>query len=440
MTDEEWDELLKLRGKASLSPQADQRFTLLEIYLSAVYTLSTFSQEEQGRLNTQFKELPDEDKQAVLSRVLNKTHPNLFHLTSEEVDKLKTARRDLPLYERARLSDIFIHTAAGLAWIDLGEVFKAQIEIDDHSSPERESRPYAHISYFPGFKSRVETYDILESVRQNPVAIGHPVIAFAISHWQRVLHAKRVLERDDVTSRGEIGQTVKYVFGGVREVRVAERNLEEISKALVEGAKNKALSKEAAFAVKVELMGLGSESKESLLYRAWDKLKADSLAPTDDVGQILTKIEADLDNDPFKNINSNPRHTSVDRVMEFLKDEGKNGGKKYVGYNEKGNLLRPNWITFRNAFLAWYFNLGRGTVQQYLEEAAKQQVDVNEVFQPSWSSPKTTLPRVWSHLLVHPLVKVCEPVALAEEEVEIHGVENAIENVTLDDEDGSQGN
>ncbi len=88
MNEEQWAELLKLREKASLDPKSDYRFQSLEIYLSALYTLNRFSQEDKANFNAQFNELSEQDKENISSRVINKTHPNFFHLTDEEVKKL----------------------------------------------------------------------------------------------------------------------------------------------------------------------------------------------------------------------------------------------------------------------------------------------------------------------------------------------------------------
>lgn len=402
MDEELWAELLKLRDKANLTPKTDHKLAALEIYVSALFTVSLFNQKDKETFAAQLHQLTDQEKQDLFHRVSNKTNPNFFHLTFNEMEKLQAARKGLSFDERARLSDRLIMTATGTAWLDLGDVFEAEIEIDDKSSPERESRPHARISHHPHYRNRIEIIDIIESVRNNPVAIGHPAIMYAIYSWQRMIQAKRVVERDDVTSRDEFGQVAKRVFGGVREVEIAERNLEQIGKALFEGAKKRALSNQSAFKANVELLGVRLEDKDSFLYKAWERLAGDF------VEKVLGKIEVDLYELERSGEVNTPGRVTIARVMEFLRDGGRNGGKRFVANNKKGNSRRPQWKVFRNAFLAWFYGLDRKSVQQYLEEAAREGVDVEQIFQPSFTTPITTVHRIWQHILATPLAKVSE--------------------------------
>jgi hypothetical protein len=413
MDEEQWAELLKLREKASLSPPTDSHLQPLEIYLSALHTLSLFSQNEKERLTAQFNDLSSEDKQALSQRVACKTQPSFFHLTDDEMEKLQAMRQGLSFHERARLSSKLILTATGTAWLDLGDIFEAQIEIDSKSSTERESEPYARISYYPSFQNQVETIDIIKSVKNNPLAIGHPAILYAVYNWLRAVHAKRVIERDDVTSRDELGQIAKQVFGGARDVENAVRNLESISKALIEGAKERALSNQAAFAANVELLGLQLEDTDSFLYKAWERLTGDFIE------RVLEKIEAELTALERSGEVHTPGRITIARVMEFLRDGGRNGGKRYVGNNKKGVSRRPPWKVFRNAFLAWFYGLDQRSVQQYLEDAAKEAVDIDQIFQPSFTSHVTTVHRMWQHILATPLAIVSEPDVVSETDQEL---------------------
>jgi len=319
MEEKHWKELFALRAKASLYPKTDHRFERLENYISSSLQLLIYSQEEQLKLLAEFNELPDQEKQDLLFRVANRTHPNSFHLSAAELEQLRTARKALSFHERARLFSNLFLTPAGTAWLDLGEVFEAEIEIDDSSSPQREMRPYAYICFSDGHNRRVETIDVLESVRRNAESIGHPAIVFAIHHWQRVIYAKRVIERDDVTTRDEMGKMLKDMLGGA-EVKTAERCLGTISKTLVDGAKKRAISNELAFAFKIELVGLGLENKETFLYKAWEKLEATFVNRTDEVEQVLAKIETALlalERQPYTSNRFDS--VSVRKVMAFLR-------------------------------------------------------------------------------------------------------------------------
>lgn len=441
MNEEQWSELLELREKARLSPATDDRFQSLEIYLSSLYILSLYSQEEKERFNTQFKGLSEEDRQAVTYRVTNKTLPTFFHLTHEEMEKLQGLRKDLSLHERARLLSNLILTATGTAWLDLGEVFEAQIEIDDNSSPERWSRPYAFVSFSNGSKRHIETVDIIASVNNNPAAIGHPAIVFAIHHWQRVIHAKRVIERDDITSRDETWRSFRRVFGGELEVEVAERNLAALGGKLLKGAKKGAISKEAALAIKIELLGLRLEDTNTILYKAWERLGAEFIEQTDELEETLAKLKADLiafEKQPHTDMKS--RHISAERVMMFLHEEGEKGGRRFIGYNEDGISLRQSWKVFRNAFAAWFFDLEQSVVQDYLEKAAKENVDSDDVYQYSWASPRTLVSQVFHYLLSQQLVMARQPVTVSENTIGFHGLERAIEEAISETDEENKGN
>jgi hypothetical protein len=403
--------------------------------------LNLYSQEEKERLATQFKELSDEDRQAVTHRVTNKTLPNFFHLTHEEMERLRSLRKDLSLHERARLLSNLILTATGTAWLDLGGVFEAQIEIDDNTSPERWSRPYAYVSFSTGSKRHIETVDIIASVNNNPAAIGHPAIVFAIHHWQRVIHAKRVVERDDITSRDETWRSMKRVFSGELEVEVAERNLAAIGGQLLKGAKKGAISKESALGIKVELLGLRLEDTNTILYKAWERLGAEFIDPTDEVDQTLEKMNADLlAFEKLPHIDIKSRRISAERVMMFLREEGEKGGRRFIGYNEDGISQRQSWKVFRNAFAAWFFELEQSVVQDYLEKAAKESFNSDDVYQYSWTSPQTLVSQVFHYLLSRQLVMAREPVTISESSIGYMGLGRAIEEALSGVDEEGKGN
>lgn len=317
-------------------------------------------------------------------------------LSAEERKKLEAGRKELSLHERARLSDFYLQAAAGVAWLDLGEVSRAVIEIDDRSSPEREMCPYAHIYFSDYYRRRVETFDIHESVKSDPTAIGHPAIVFAIYHWQQVIYTKRVIEREDVTWRGELGRFVKDEYGGGKDVRSAESNLKKLSKTLYDGAKKRMIPKESALALKMQWCGLWPEGNESVVYKAWEALKAESICKQGYDEDILKDLEPKLlESERVQHI----RFTIYAcRVMEFLRENGERGGRRFVAFDAEGNSFRPTWKNFRNAFAAWFFNLEQSVVQQYLEVAGKQDVVLDQVYEPSLDYPKTTVFRIFLYL------------------------------------------
>jgi hypothetical protein len=434
MTEHEWDEMFNLRDKAGLFAKSDDRFQRLEDLISYTRYLDTYTQEEKDTLLAKFKELSPQEQQDLWDRATNKTNPVFFHLTNAEVERLEQARKKLSFHDRARLLSNLILTAAGTAWLDLGEVFDAVIELDDRSSPERETRPYAHLSFRHVSRMRVETVDILESVREDPTAIAHPAIAFAIYHWQQVIYTRRVIEREDITSRGELGRFFNDEYGGGRDVRSAERNLKALSETLYEAAEKRAIPLESSLALKMQQYGLrGPDEKDTVVYKVWDTLKAEFIRRATGPEGVLEKLEPKLLEFEAESINSY-RPITASRVMEFLKDSGGKGGRRYVWFDKDGNSVRPRWVVFRNAFAAWFFDLDQSTIQEYLERAAKQNVVFDEVYQPSMIHPTTTVARILHHLLTSPLVAVRDPVLLDASVVGFRGLEEALKRASSDTE------
>lgn len=422
MNSNEWDELFKLRDKAGLTPKINNQLSRLEDFIAYDRYLKTYTQEEKDSFINQLNELSDEEKQELWIRATNRTHSGFFHLTNEEVEKLGKARKSLSFHERARLLQGLIRTAAGTAWLDLGEVFNANIEIDDRSSLERESRPYAHI-YFSDFsKAHVETIDILESIRNNLTALGHPAIMFAIYHWQRVIYMRRVIEREDATSRDEWGRFFKEEYRGGRDVRSATNNLKAISETLYDYAEKRAIPLESAFALRMQQCGLlGPDEKNTLVYKAWDILNSEFFNKAGAPKKVLENLESELLSlERVSQLDGWAIYTS--RVMEFL-----NGpGSKFTWFDENGNSPRRKWVGFRNAFAAWYFDLAQTSVQHYLEKASKQNVVVDELYEPSMIYPTTTVYRILHYLFENPLTAAREPVVVNDRDIELGSLEAAI--------------
>lgn len=431
MSDEKLNELLELRAKASLAPNEHRLQRLIDL-LSYTRYLESYTQEEKERLIAQFKELSSEEQQEVWNHTY-KLHPNFFNLSDEEREKLAKARKELPLHERALISEVFFHTAGGFAWLDIMEVLDTRIQLDDRSSAAREKRPYAHIYPTDFWQLNVETVDILEAVKSDPMAIGHPAIVFAIYHWRRVIYTKRVIKREDVTSNDEIGQYLNDQWRGGRDVRSAENNLKAISKTLYDAAKKRMIPKESALALKMQWCGLSPEGKETVVHKAWEELKAEIIDKQGSPEDILRDLEPKLL--AHERIIQGKHPIYANRVMEFLTQGGKKGGKRFVGFDAEGNSLRTTWKDFRNAFAAWFFKLKQSAVQQYLEDAKKQNIVLDEVYEPSLAYPTTTIARIFTYLLTKPLVFARDPVLLRESDVGMHGIEEVINRVSSDDDE-----
>lgn len=414
---EEFDELLELRKKANIVPKTNWRFERLEYLLTCMYGLDSFTKEEKDKLMEEFKNLSPEDQHSVVYNAQYKTSPACFYLKYEEAEKLGKARKKLSLHERAQLSDGFSIVFGGLAWLDLGEMFEAEIQIDDHSSPQRESKPYAHLYFSDGYNRRVETVDIIASVEQDAQAIGHPAIVAAIRYWQEIVYSKNVhntLDRDDDEP---IMKSLRD-YHSRRHIENAEKNLEALSRALIKGAHNQSLNRKEA--IVVTLQGLDLDNPENTLYLAWQLLKDCSFA--DDPN--LERFEKLLDEERKKYSDTQKSPLRFPTVMRFLKDKDENGGyKKFV--EAKKN---PSWEKFRNAFAAWYMGISVGTVKPYLSKGKnlKTKVPISKGFSGrAFVYPKSSITGLLLSVLSEPLVFAREPVWISENNLGL-SIEDAI--------------
>jgi hypothetical protein len=71
-------------------------------------------------------------------------------------------------------------------------------------------------------------------------------------------------------------------------------------------------------------------------------------------------------------------------------------------------------------------------VQQYLETATKQNVALDNIYQPSMAYPTTTIARIQLHLLSRPLVTVRDPISPSESDIRFDGLEDVIKRATSD--------
>ena len=306
-------------------------------------------------------------------------------LNPDELEKLAQARKRLTFSERARLCKLW-STAAGLVFYDAGEMLGAVLELKDQSSGEGEQRPYILIRKREVSRVHVETIDIIETVRKDAALIGHPAIVWAIKHWERVIHAKRVLLHDDVYSRDDetAGFTTYYEE---RYIRTAEQNLAAVFKALQDGIKKRAISSASALAIRIRELNLDTE--QNFLRIAWEQLAPKNIDPTETVEARIKTIESYLKQSSEQFIDDNNSPLRIWQVVNFLRDVG----RKYVGDDESDGRrvsYRPNWIIFRNAFARWYFNVERTTLQDYLTDARKEGVAEVEYWQPSYGNPKVS--------------------------------------------------
>jgi hypothetical protein len=238
-----------------------------------------------------------------------------------------------------------------------------------------------------------------------------------------IVFSKRVLERDDSTSDDDESTAFKEVFGGGMDIRNAELNLKAINKAIVSGAKERAVSNELALALKMAWYGLELENKETVIYEAWRQLQRSLFDETDSVELILAKLESRLR--AFEKqiqLGNKNRRISAEKIMKFLRKKGERGGRRFIGNNRDGKWPRPRWIVFRNAFVAWFFALKQRSVPSYLRDAAKQALVDPEVYN-AWELPKTAVSGILYDLLSIPLV-IVRPQPLSPKRMSIFPVSN----------------
>ena len=341
-------------------------------------------------------------------------------LNDDELRILREARRELKFHERMRLLGLS-RTATGTVWLDFGEISESMIQIDDGSSTEREERPFAYIWLTQGYERCVETVDIIESVKQNPMSIGHPAILFAIHRWQEVIQAQRLIARDDVDSaRDETMRAFKRAFDGGLELESAKRNLDKLMKAFKDGVRDRRITNEVAFAIKAKSMGLLG-SKDNLLYKAWQRLAPKYVKDFDSPDDRRKRIKDFL----LEAERAQPNlatNLSIRKVMNFLEEDG----ARFV-YDEKSVASRrPQWKVFWHAFLAWNFQMKPTSIQEYLERANKEDFP-DKSFQPSLTAPKAQLANLCRYIWALPLTTTRDSLLVHEDDVGFNGLAAALE-------------
>jgi hypothetical protein len=348
----------------------------------------------------------DEGEWKELRQLLQRAELNtgFLGLNAEDLEQLDQARRLLSFSERARLSKLWT-TAAGLVFYDAGEIFYTVLELKDQSSVDGEQRPYVLIRKRDNSKVYVETIDIIETVRKDAALIGHPAIVWAIKHWERVTHARRVLLHDDVFSRDAATAGSKDYYEETY-IRTAEQNLAAVFKALQAGIKKRAISPASALAIRIRELNL--DAGQNFLRVAWERLAPMNIDPTENIEARIKTIETYLKQSDIEFTGEGNSPVTIRQVVNFLKD----AGHKYVGDDEGDGRrvsYRPNWKIFSNAFARWYFNVEQTTLQDYLTDARKEGVSEVKYWRPSFGNPKISVFSLLLYILSQELVSTSPP-------------------------------
>lgn len=352
-------------------------------------------------------------------------------LTANELETIRQKSKELSFAEKAELF-INFSTYPGTLLYDAGSLFEAQIKIDDTNSKNR-SRPLAYIKFSDGYRASIEVIDILESVRNDATLIGHPAILFAINYWQKILIWARYIKQRDIYDEAEAAdekkknKKLKFQLSG-QFVENAQRYLDAIGAALLEGARRKSIPKESA--LDLQIHSLNIDAKNTYLYVAWERLAVRHIKEKEESEERVRRIENFLRQLPFdvtleelsefapemQQYGIIEPDITISNVINFLKADG----KKFVFNKTDHKSQRPRWKVFRNAFTQWYFNKKPSTVEEYRKKAKKQGL-TEPPYKPSifGTLPETNVFQFLMELFTSPLAKISPTIECSEIEADL---------------------
>lgn len=217
-------------------------------------------------------------------------------------------------------------------------------------------RPCAVIKNRDG--QEIERIDILGSIEDDLLSIGHPSILRAIHHWSQVVKFNHALSSTDF-------------FLGNAYSEMAGKYLKKIVEVLKAHADGKhALPKHESLVGHIKYFSYDEESTN--LHKAWELLGDETVKSVKDADRKIDTIEKRLSEFSYQDIKNGIITKS--QVIEFLKTER---GRRYVNMKR-----RPAWKTVRNAFLTWRFGLGvitdkesSATIVSYFSKSRKKVED-----------------------------------------------------------------
>jgi len=249
--------------------------------------------------------------------------------------------------------------------------FLAKVTIDDWHGHGRQ-QPSVIIVYPDG---TLESFDIIESVRQNAASIGHPFILIAIRRWEQVIRYYRSVS--DATFQ-------KPFLDNDDFYTIARRHLAEIAKALLNGAEERAVKKEDAIAVCMQGWLRGFDYY--ILKKAWNLLAEQDIKRIRSLEKKLSTLEKRLRTD------SPMMPSYVESVVSFIKSEA---GQIFL-------TKRKSWQVVRSEFDSWSFGLSKSTLRTYRSKAKQKESvdleylrpDLNNGFYCPWMGDWFFLPTV----------------------------------------------
>lgn len=277
--------------------------------------------------------------------------------------------RDQEFYERieehaARLRALSpeeqMHVRERMGWVEQGNLLEAEITIHDRLGRDKDF-PRATIRHHDG---RWETIDIIKSIENNALSIGHPAILFAIHRWEQIVRCQRVLSNPTrrKVSKVPSNDVLKYPY------EISKNHLKRIGKALLDGAESRAWSKYDVF----EAQTRSSSTGYDLLRLAWEALANQKIKKIRNSEEQLRKLKQKI----LKVYREHGFHGSTrleppsdfvlrsvaewtDPIISFIRD------------NRLHRKRRSTWIAMRNKYDAWRFGLDTKTIRTYHSLALK---------------------------------------------------------------------
>jgi len=374
------------------------------------------------------------DTTSRLRKKLKQATPDPYMgMSPAEVVNIREEAETLSLEERATLLSCF-ETPSGSVLHDVTGILADTLYIDDFSCPARRVRPLCLIERRFEGKVVVDVIDILETVRQNPVAIGHPAILAAINRWQAIIHSSKVLMYPNVYDTDRSVKKLRKQLKG-DFIEYSKRNLHAVADALITGATKRAVTNKKALQLSVETLQV--DAKNTYLYFAWERLHRRNIIDTQEaenrIGSImdfLKKIPCVSDLADSTSTSDSADEQFVDNTsieLHWVKDFLCSAGKRFVYFEHGERSRRPKWAQFRNAFLAWYYDKTIDTIDKY-RSAAKQQKYEPTLINPTLFAPPPpdSVFELISQQLTTPLVRVCPRVEIPGSAIDFFDVVNLI--------------
>lgn len=235
-----------------------------------------------------------------------------------------------------------------MGWMEQGNLLEAEITIHCQEGRDKDF-PRVTIRHHDG---RWETIDIIKTIENNALSIGHPAVLLAIQLWEQTIRCQRVLN----PTRRKWRKT-QYERTLDEPYKLAKRHLERVGKALLEGAKSRAMSKFDVFRADTKI----HESDYEWLRLAWEGLGDNEIKKIRNSDMRLSRLKQKM----IDLYQAKPRLTPpsdfvmrsvgewMDRIIEFIKDSGVHRKR------------RITWAAMKNRFDAWRFGLEGKTIRTY---------------------------------------------------------------------------